>query len=155
MTLLNINKLLQFAVEMEERGVKFYDTLSEKADADELKMLFHLLSEEEKHQKELVSEIAVSHKDPDKGFQITKEYSEYLDQFARDILFNEKDLSMIKNLKDAIEIAKKQELDAMLFYTDIKNHVAAEYTTAVEQIISEERKHFKKLSELQNKLKLG
>ena len=85
---------------------------------------------------------------------LNKEYSDYLDEFANDILFNEKEIEMIKNLKDAIEIAKKQELDAMLFYTDIKNHVSAEYTEVVEKIISEERKHFKKLSDLQKKLNI-
>jgi len=154
MTLLNINKLLQFAVDLEERGVKFYETWAEQTDTDELKMIFLLLAEEEKHHKELFSNIAVAHKDPDKGLEISEEYSEYLDQFANEILFNENDIDMVKSLKDAIEVAKKQELDAMLFYSDIKNHVSAEYTGAVEQIISEERKHFKKLGDLQKKLKL-
>ena len=154
MTLLNINKLLQFAVELEDRGVKFYETWAEQTDTDELKMVFLLLAEEEKHHKELFSKIAVVHKDPDKGLEISEEYSEYLDRFANEILFNENDINMVKNLNDAIEVAKKQELDAMLFYTDIKNHVSAEYTDAVEQIISEERKHFKKLGDLQTKLKL-
>ena len=154
MTLLNINKLLQFAVELELRGVKFYEEWAEKSETDELKMLFLMLADEEKHHTEIFSKIAVAHKDPDKGFEITEEYSEYLYQFANDILFNEKDIDMIKTIKDAIEVAKKQELDAMLFYTDIKNHVSAEYTAAVEQIISEERKHFKKLGNLQLKLKL-
>ena len=154
MTLLNINKLLQFAVDLEDRGVKFYETWAEQTDTDELKMVFLLLAEEEKHHKELFSKIAVAHKDPDKGLEISEEYSEYLDQFANEILFNENDIDMVKNLKDAIEVAKKQEMDAMLFYTDIKNHVSAEYTDAVEQIISEERKHFKKLGDLQKKLKL-
>lgn len=155
MTLLNINKLLQFAVELEERGVNFYENWADKTDTDELKMIFLLLAEEEKHHKELFSKIAIAHKDPDKGMEISEEYAEYLDQFAYDILFNKEDIKLVKSLRDAIEIAKKQELDAMLFYTDIKNHVSAEYTGAVEQIISEERKHFKKLGDLQKKLKLG
>lgn len=154
MTLLNINRLLQFAVQLEERGEKFYENWAENTENDELKMLFLLIADEEKLHKELFSKLAINHKDPDKGFEITKEYSEYLDEFANEILFNEKELDTIKNLRDALEIAKKQELDAMLFYTDIKNHVSAEYTEVVEKIISEERKHFKKLSDLQKKLKI-
>ncbi len=155
MTLLNINKLLQFAVELELRGVKLYEEWAEKAESDELEMIFLMLADEEKSHAEIFSKIAVAHKDPDKGFEITEEYSEYLNKFANDILFNNKDIDMIKTIKDAIEVAKKQELDAMLFFTDIKNHVSAEHTAAVEQVISEERKHFNTLSELQMKLKLG
>ena len=154
MTLLNINKLLQFAVQLEEQGEELYKEWAGEAETDELKMFFLVIADEEKQHKELFSKIAVEHKDPDKGFEITKEYSDYLDEFANDILFNKKEIDMIKNLKDAIEIAKKQELDAMLFYTDIKNHVSTEYTEAVEKIISEERKHFKKLSDLQKKLNI-
>ena len=154
MNLLNINRLLQFAVQLEERGEKFYEEWAKKAETDELKMLFLLIAEEEKHHKELFSKIAINHKDPDKGFEISHEYSEYLNEFANEILFNEKEINMINSLKDAIEVAKKQELDAMLFYTDIKNHVSAEYTDAVEQIIIEEREHFTKLGNLQKKLKL-
>ncbi len=154
MTLLNINKLLQFAVQLEERGVKFYEDWAEKAETDELKMIFLLLAEEESHHMDLFSKIAIAHKDPDKGFEITEEYSDYLEQFANEILFNKDDINMIKSLKDAIEVAKKQELDAMLFYSDIKNHVSAEYTSAIELIISEERKHFNKLSDLQKKLNI-
>ena len=154
MNLLNINKLLQFAVELEKRGVKFYEDWAEKAESDEVKLLFLMLSDEEKSHEELFSKIAIAHKDPDKGFDISEEYSEYFDQFANDILFNENDIDMIKNINDAIEVAKKQELDSQLFYNDIKNYVSAEYTAAVELIISEEIKHFQKLGELQKKLKL-
>ena len=152
MNLINVNRLLQYAVQLEERGVNFYKAWAEKAETDELRMLFLMLSDEEKSHQEKFTRIAVYHKDPAKGFEISQEYSAYLDQFANEILFNEKEISMINGLKDAIEVAKKQELDSMLFYTDIKNHVSAEYTEAVEQIISEEREHFTKLSNLQEKL---
>lgn len=154
MTLLNINKLLQFAVQLEERGVKFYEEWADMAETDELKMVFLMLADEENNHVEKFSKIAVAHKDPDKGMEISEEYAEYLDQFASDILFNKEDIAMVGNLKDAIEVAKKQELDAMLFYSDIKNHVSADYIGAVEQIIAEERKHFTKLGDLQKKLKL-
>ena len=152
MSLLNLNKLMQFSVHLESEGEKFYRKWAEKTDDNILKSFFTVLSEEEKEHKKLFAKLAVKYKDPELGLEIDSEYSEYFEEFEKDIMFNNKDLKIIGNLKDAIEIAKKQELNTLLFYSDVRNRVLNEHRTAIDEIISEERRHFNKLDNLLKKL---
>jgi len=107
MSLLNLNKLMQFSVHLESEGEKFYRKWAEKTDDNILKSFFTVLSEEEKEHKKLFAKLTVKYKDPDLGLEIESEYSEYFEEFEKDIMFNNKDLKIIGNLNDAIEIAKK------------------------------------------------
>jgi len=51
-----------------------------------------------------------------------------------------------------LRLQKKQELDTLLFYSDLRNRVLNEHRTAIDEIISEERRHFNKLDNLLKKL---
>lgn len=96
-SLLNITKLIDFAIRLKDSGEAFFNKWAEKAGTDELKIFFRLLAE-------------------------------------------------------AIELAKKQEVDAQLFFSDLIKYLPGEYVDTVKQIIVEERNHFTRLSTLEEKL---
>ena len=52
----------------------------------------------------------------------------------------------------ALDAAIRRELDAMLYYQELKNHVSDEDGKILDSIIDEERKHFQMLSEVRKKM---
>ena len=61
-------------------------------------------------------------------------------------------MNSVKDLASAIELAKKQEVDAQLFFSDLIKYLSKENVDTVKRIIIEERNHFDKLSALEKKL---
>lgn len=152
-SLLKINKLLDFAIQLEDMGELFFTLWAQKSDSHELKKFFQFLAEEESgHKKtflELKQKVAAGEVDLP---ETPEDFDDHFKEFADTILYNDKEMKDIKNLAEAIELAKKQELDAQLFFSDLIQYIPEEYVAAVKQIIIEESDHFKKLQKLQKKL---
>ena len=152
-SLLNIKKLLDFAVQLEVIGEKFFGHWAVKADTDELKKFFRFLAEEESNHKktfeELKQKVAVTKIDIPEN---QEGFEDDFEIFASTILYNEREMETVKDLAAAIALAKKQEVDAQLFFSDLIKYLPGEYVDIVKQIINEERNHFTKLSTLEEKL---
>lgn len=157
MSLLGAGELLKFAVMIEENGEKFYRAWAEKAESEEQKKFFnHLADEEIKHKKlfeELKAKVGEYKVDE---VDIQGQYDAYLRTFTEEVLFNgksqEAEMAKVSDMKAAVDFAMKQELDSLLFYTDLKNFVPKEHEDAVERIKQEERKHFTDLAVFKKKI---
>ena len=152
-SLLSIEKLLDFAIRLEEIGEKFFMEWAEKAESDDVKKFFRFLAEEESEHKKIFKKLrektgVIQNND----IKIQEEHIDFFDTFANTILFNEKEMNSVKNLAEAIELAKKQEVDAQLFFSDLIKYLSKENIDTVKQIIEEELNHFDKLVKLENKL---
>jgi len=152
-TLLSIEKLLDFAIRLEEIGEKFFMKWAEKAESDDVRKFFRFLAEEESEHKKTFENLrektgVIKNKD----IKIQEEHDDFFDTFANTILFNEKEMNSVKDLAEAIELAKKQEVDAQLFFSDLIKYLSKENVDTVKQIIEEERNHFDKLAKLENRL---
>ena len=55
----------------------------------------------------------------------------------------------MKNLPAAIELAKKQEMDAQLFYADLKKYLALEHQEIIDKIIIQEEDHLARLEKIE------
>ena len=152
-TLLDIEKLLDFAIRLEELGEEFFTRWAKQAKTDGVEKFFKFLAEEESEHKKTFEILKkktglISNKD----VQLQKDYREYFESFASTILYNEKEMEAVEDLPMAIKLAKKQETDAQLFFTDLIKYVSPEHNNIIKQIIDEEVKHFDKLVTLENKL---
>lgn len=151
MSLLSAGELLKFAVMIEENGEKFYRNWAAKAQNDEQKSFFTRLADEEIKHKHMFAELkSIVGDQPADDIENQGLYDAYLRTFSEEVLFNEKskeaEKAAVTDMKSAVEFAMKQELDSLLFYTDLKNYVPKKHEDAVEKIKQEERRHFTDLA---------
>lgn len=152
MELLNMKQLLEFAVQLEKNGEKFYLDWAEKAKDDSIKKLFKFLAEEETIHKKTFEKLKTKIGESPLKEKPSDEYEDYFKTFVEQIVFNQEEVKQITDLATALEFAKKQELDSLLFFTDLRNFVSLENEGLITEIIEEERRHFVSLSKLKNKL---
>jgi rubrerythrin len=155
MPLLDIDQLLEFAIKLEDKGEKFYLEWAGRTDSESVRAFFRMIAEEENLHKVTFEELRAevnSDRSPD---DLEQEYEDYFRTFADYIVFSDSEMRTARDLKTAIELAKKQELDTILFYSDLKKFLAEEHRDLLDRLVKEERGHFVKLSELQKRLDIS
>ncbi len=150
MSLLNIDKLLDFAVQMEDMGEKFYRTWAEKAEAKSLRIfLLHMAQEEKEHKTTFDNLKKEAVKILPELPETQWDYEEHFKTVSEQIIFNQREIDNVKNLPAAIELAKKQEMDAQLFYADLKKYLALEHQEIIDKIIIQEEDHLARLEKIE------
>jgi rubrerythrin len=149
-------EILEMAVRIEENGLGYYKAASASAENKEIKSLFdYLIIEEVKHVelfealKDAINEaVPTDYNDP-----FLEEESKYLNALADSSIFMKGDegakkAKEITNDDDALDFAIQIEKDSILFYLELINMVRDEDRQVVKDILSEERKHIAKLTEM-------
>lgn len=163
MSLFNISEIYQIAIKIEENGELFYRGFADmfKANeikyANEIKSIFNYLADKEiKHKKtfeKFLSEI--ENYEPKESYPL--EYFRYLKLYAANVIFDVKKfkpkISKINTVRAALDFGIDQEWNTILYYQEIKIYVPETHQNLIDKIISEERNHFIKLSELKKNLK--
>lgn len=147
MNIFSVKEIIEFAVEIEKNGERFYRYAAGKFADEKLKSLFLTLADEEvEHIKTFEGFLKkVENYEPSAAFN--EEYFQYLRAYANEKIFNKK-LPEIKKPIDAIQFALNAERDAILYYLEAKNFVLTDDKKIIDNIIEEERKHFVKLSQI-------
>jgi rubrerythrin len=151
-SLLSVEQLLDQAVMLETRGEEFFRGWIGKTNSGDLDKFFALLSDEEALHKKRFEALKKTIQDDSFAGEIPAEHADYFKTLADDILFNTEETKAVDSLQSALELAKKQELDSILFYTDIQTYLPEGHEEVFKEIINEERKHYVKLTELEKKL---
>ena len=149
------SEVLQFAIKIEENGYDFYNKVAEANEDEKIKNLFVFLADEEVKHKETFETMLpeIEKYEPTEAYP--PEYFEYLRAYADNIIFKkgvEKELSGGLEPASAVDFGMIIEVDSIAYYNEIKNFVPEEQKRMIDKIISEERKHFLKLSELKKTL---
>lgn len=152
MNLLRACDVLQFAIRIEENGEKIYRQFSQTMKNNDIKKLFSCLADEEiKHRRifeDMVSKIE-KYQPPE---SYPGEYFAYLRAYADNIIFTHKnldnELAGITDALAAIEFAMRREVDAILYYLEVKNFIPEDQHNVIYKVIDEERSHYLKLTEL-------
>lgn len=156
MSMFTASDVVQFALRMEEDGVKFYRDAAERAEIFEVKNLFiFLANEEENHQKtfeNLLSNVTLS--DPPEDFP--GEYLHYLHGYIDGKFFvrmgETAEKAEASSMAKALEFAIQREMDSIHYYQELKAFVPVEDHPTLDKVIREERKHFMQLSRLKKEL---
>ena len=154
MSSLNIENLLKIALQLEREGVKFFNRWSELAETEELQMFFSMLAEEEEEHVRIFLKIAADYRNSESEVEISSGLQKFYKKFSSEVLYNDAEFESVTDMKQALEKAKKQEIDAQLFYSELRKHINKSHHGIVDRIISEEQKHYKKISDLQKTLNL-
>ncbi len=152
---LTVENIFKIAVELEQRGFNFFTDWAEKAESDEVKMFFSMLADEEKEHIDVFLNIAKKQESGNIKSEINEKFMEFFDDFQENVMFSDKEFRNAKTLNEAFELAKKQEIDVQLFYSELKKYVDRATSHILDDIIAEEQLHYKKISDLQKKLNFG
>jgi rubrerythrin len=151
----NAAEVFKMAIDIEENGRKFYLRARESVEDSEVNSLFEELAQQEvEHKKRFealkaqLPEAVASNTvwDPD------NEMDQYLRVMADEHVFvrsedTEKELSRIKDVKDALKLAIEFEKDSVIFFLGIQDAVDAEKgKELIGILIKEEQEHLKRLS---------
>ena len=162
MSLLNLNDIFQIAMEIEKNGEDFYRNLSDrfKGEDKEVGNLYKSLADEEIVHFKTFNDMLETIKKANKSNYFDKlpeDYREYLKSYTENIIFTnnnlKKESERISTISQALDQSIKRELDSILFYQEIKDLILEHEAETINNIITEERKHFLKLSKLKGKYK--
>ncbi|MCP3676990.1 MAG: ferritin family protein [Deltaproteobacteria bacterium] len=152
--------VIEMAVRIEENGLAFYTEAAIASESEEIKKLFQFLGDEEKRHIYCFENIGKSFKDdnlPGISDPYIEETSLYLGALANSRVFTEKDegsrmAKKVRDEDDALRTAIDMEKDSILFYYELEKVVKEKDRSVLATLISEEKKHLAKLTELQKNL---
>ncbi len=151
------SELLEIAMGIERNGMAFYQALADKTGNRDVKDISsHLAGEEKKHLDTFqgMSDSLGQAKPPE---TYTEEYMLYLKSLVDNAVFSDITEAQQKADKvfDEIEVLNtgiQAEKDSILFYTELQNLVREPDRKVVLDVLDEEKKHLRQLSELKRGL---
>ncbi len=150
-------ELVQLAINIEKRGMEFYDAAYSSAADSKAKNLYkYLYDEEVKHLKlfiELYNHIKVI-VSIDDSYLFDENVSAYLKSLVEEEVFKTSVLQENNNksaLDNIVREAIKAEKNSILFYTELSLHTKdEEVLNVLDILIEEEKKHLVELTTLLN-----
>jgi rubrerythrin len=145
---------LEMAMNIERNGEVFYNAAATKSDDTEIKELFEdLASQEQIHYKIFQKMLGGVGSAPALPAEEYDQYQAYMQAALDNALFTGEDkaLALAKKATDretALRAALGFEKDTMLFFYDLREMVAEADKAAISRVISEERKHVRRLASL-------
>jgi rubrerythrin len=152
------SELLEVAAGIERNGMAFYQALADKTGNRDVKDIYnHLAGEEKKHLDTFqgMSDSLGQVKPPE---TYTEEYMLYLKSLVDSTVFSnvteaQQKAGKVFDKTEAIDIGIRAEKDSILFYAELQNLVKEQDHKVVLNILDEEKKHLRQLSELKRRLK--
>ena len=150
-------ELYNIAIAVERRGAAFYDTLARSSQNDSVKKAFLTLAAmEHQHIQTFQKLLAAAPKTFGEGAD-AEEYAAYFKALVDSAIFNN-DLATselvtkVDSDKEALDVGIDAEKDSILFYEQLQDIAAGDAAVDIGRIISEEKEHLRKLSEIKAKL---
>ncbi|MCP4148141.1 MAG: ferritin family protein [bacterium] len=147
---------LEFAVQIEENGEKFYRHMAEKIEDAGAKKVFTYLADEEIKHRGLYAKMLSKIESYKPAENYPEEYFAYLRAYVKKVIFSpqrlEEEMERIATKEEAVEFAIRTELENILYFEELKKLVNEDDTQIIEEVINEERKHFLELSSLKKVL---
>jgi len=156
MALLTAAEALKWAMEIEENGEAFYNTVAARSDDPQVKALFEdLAAQERRHYQVFHGMLKRVKPAPDLssvGVQYD-EYEDYLRAALANALFagQDKGLTLARKAQDretALQAAMSFEKDTLLFFYDLREMVSEAERGAISDIILEEKSHLRRLAKM-------
>jgi rubrerythrin len=149
-----MSEIIEFAIRIEENGEKVYRDASEKVSEPSLVSLLQWLADEEAEHVQWFSELKGTVQEESVDPKVGEMGQSLLLGIVGDQTFSLKewDLSKIADLKEVLKIALGFEKDTVIFYEMMGSFIQEDAALAkLDQIIQEEKRHVKTLSEFLHK----
>jgi len=151
------SEIVELGIQIEKNGRDFYNNLAQQSKNPEVKDAFvHLAGEEEKHILIFKDILSTVEKYEPAGIG-SDEYFAYMNALAGEQVFTQKDKGReiaqgVKSDREAIDLGIGFENDSIIFYEGIKKVVPEYDIKIIEDLITQEQKHLRKLIELKGKI---
>ena len=151
------DELINLAIDIEHRGITFYDIMAKSTDDEMAKGVFEALVNMERGHIQIFQGMlddADKHPPPDVS---TEEYSGYLQSlvdsavFTDDMITSEMATQADSDIK-AVELGISAEKDSILFYYEMRDIMPRTALPLMNKIIAEEKSHLYQLNEIKKRL---
>jgi rubrerythrin len=142
-----------FSLQLEARSKNLYAKLSERMQDPRVKGLFFILADEETKHGDYFQDKIKGLKIQGKK-EIKTEVLRELVLMMRQKLFDpnilRKKLEKIDEFDSIMDFAIGMEMDQILYYQEIRDHVEKNIQSSIDELIAEEKKHYLKLQKFKN-----
>jgi rubrerythrin len=149
--------LINIAIDIERRGIMFYDIMAKSSDNEDTRAVFEELVEMEREHIRMFEDMLVEADNHQPRGELSPGQSDYLRALIDDAVFTDDAITsemaaQADNDIKALELAISAEKDSMLFYYEIKDIMPGNAVTMINRIIAEEKMHLQQLSDIKRKL---
>jgi rubrerythrin len=151
------DELINIAIDIERRGISFYDVMAKSTDNEMARAAFDGLAAMEREHLVIFQNMLAETRAGKSGDMPTPQYPDYVQAlideaiFSDDMITSEMATQADSDIK-AIELGISAEKDSILFYCEMKENVAQRDIPVIERIIAEEKSHLQQLSEVKKKI---
>lgn len=149
-------ELLDMAVQIERQGLEFYETCLGHATHPQVKEALQFLAKEENRHLEVFTRMKNGLQHYELPESYPGEMKAYVDSFVKDKVFlapeEGPDTIPLGDAALVIDVAIGFEQRSILFYSAMKQVIRVSEREVVEQVISEEHSHIRRLLALRNDL---
>ncbi|MCL0092317.1 ferritin family protein [Dehalococcoidia bacterium] len=151
------SELINIAIDIERRGMAFYDVMSQSTENAEARDLFRHLGEMERQHVQIFRDMPGEAGKYQPSESDTEEYAAYLKALVDSAVFTDDLITsgMVANADsdiEALQLAIGAEKDAILFYYLMRDIMPPRTHPVVNKIIAEEKLHLRQLSEAKKRL---
>jgi len=151
------SELLEVAIGIERNGMAFYQALADKTGSKDVKDIYNYLAGEEKKHLDTFQGMSDSLGQAKPQETYTEEYMLYLKSLIDNVVFSnvteaQQKAARVFNEIEAVDTGIQAEKDSILFYTELQNLVREMDRKVILNIVDEEKKHLRQLSELKKGL---
>jgi rubrerythrin len=151
-------RIAEMAMELEIKGIKFYEYLASCNSDDKTKKVFLFLSNQEVAHYRTFQEIAAAMRQKNSEHEYSIDVSRLLQEAIDDLnnmVFSLESLATDSiDMNKCFEIAINTEKKSVLAYEEIQNSFTKEFQGVLSKILDEEREHLKMLVNVKKKLRL-
>ena len=146
--------LINIAIDIERRGIMFYDIMAKSTDNEVARAVFEELVEMERDHITVFEDMLGGYDGQEAPSQ---EYSEYLRAlldaavFTDDLITSEMAAQADSDV-NALELAITAEKDSILFYYELRDILPKPSLPVINRIITEEKSHLRQLADIKNQL---
>ncbi len=144
--------LINIAIDIERRGIMFYDIMAKSTDNEDARAVFEELVEMERDHIRIFEDML-----GEAGDYRAQAHADYLQAllddavFTDDLITSEMATQADSDIK-ALELAITAEKDSILFYYELRDILPGQSVPAINRIISEEKSHLQQLADIKRKL---
>ena len=153
-------EIINLAIDIERRGIAFYDTMARSTESSALSSAFQFLVNMERQHVQIFLGMRTEAGGSLALENYTAEHSAYLDALAASAVFTDDMVTSEMATKinsdiEALELAISAEKDSILFYYELRDIMPQTSHSLLSQIISEEKAHLRQLSQLKKEFQAG
>ena len=151
------SELISLAIDIERRGIAFYDIMARTAENDATRETFRYLVEMEREHVRTFQDMLNNAEKSKLSRDHTQSKAIYLQALADSAVFTEdmatgETAAQVASDIGALELGISAEKDSILFYYELRDILAEPPGDEIGKIIDEEKQHLSQLSALKDRL---